>query len=140
MAGSILEKYVSTRDGMRKFQQERAIYEITKLITSVMDSEGVSKSDLAARINKSKSWVSQFLNSGANKTVRTVADVLAALNHEFHGVACPIRLRAEHKDSQAISKIVSVDVQQSRLASPRVWQPTTGSHGIGVLTASAATC
>jgi hypothetical protein len=129
MAESILEKYTRTRDGMRKFQQERAIYEFTRLINSVMDTTGVSRSDLAMRLNKSKSWVTQFLDTGANKTVRTIADVLAALDYELHGTAQPISKDMHDDRSLATGDDAPIVLKfQSRWKPSDVdWSPRTNA-------------
>lgn len=92
MSKSLVEKYVADPKNMRHFQQERAIYEVTELIESVMRAHGVSRSALAARLGKEKSWVTQMLDGESNKTIRTVADALAVLGCEFRAFAAPITI------------------------------------------------
>jgi transcriptional regulator with XRE-family HTH domain len=95
MTRTLVEKYVEDPERMRLYQQERAIYEITELIESVMEAEGVSRATLAKRLGKSKGWITQLLDGETNKTIRTVADVLAVLGQEFRVFAQPIRISNE---------------------------------------------
>jgi transcriptional regulator with XRE-family HTH domain len=95
MTKTLVEKYVEDPEQMRLYQQERAIYEITELIESVMETEGISRATLAKRLGKSKGWITQLLDGEANKTIRTVADVLAVLGQEFRVFAQPIRISNE---------------------------------------------
>jgi transcriptional regulator with XRE-family HTH domain len=95
MTKTLVEKYVEDPEQMRLYQQERAIYEITELIESVMEAEGISRATLAKRLGKSKGWITQLLDGEANKTIRTVADVLAVLGQEFRVFAQPIRISNE---------------------------------------------
>jgi len=92
MARTLVEEFVADPQNMRMFQQERAIYEITELIESVMEKQGISRSALAIRLGKTKGWVTQLLDGETNKTIRTVADVLAVLGHEFRTFASPIEI------------------------------------------------
>ncbi len=95
MSKTMVEKYLEDPEQMRLYQQERAIYEITELIESVMEAAGISRALLAKRLGKSKGWITQLLDGEANKTIRTVADVLAVLGQEFRVFAQPIRISNE---------------------------------------------
>lgn len=92
MTQTLIEQYVDSSDNMRVFQQERAIYSVTELIESVMNAENISRSELARKLRRNKSWVTQLLDGEANKTVRTIADVLAVMGREFRSFAVPIRI------------------------------------------------
>lgn len=72
---------------MRLHQQERAILEVTETVCRLMAEQGVSRSELARRLGKSKSYVTQLLDGEANMTVRTISDVFVALERavHFHG-------------------------------------------------------
>jgi transcriptional regulator with XRE-family HTH domain len=89
---------------MRLYQQERAIYEVTELIESVINEEGIGRAQLAKILGKSKGWVTQLLDGEANKTIRTVADVLAALDRELHFRASPIRISNEAEFAGTVSQ------------------------------------
>lgn len=84
MTNTLIEKLTSTPEGMRLYQQERAIQDVTDLICEVMDEEHVSRSQLADRLGKTKGYVTQLLDGRANMTVRTISDVFCALDRAIH--------------------------------------------------------
>ena len=92
MNPTVVEEFTSTPEGMRSFQQERTILEITMLIRRLMKTDGVSKTDLANRLGKSKSYITQLLDGRTNMTLRTISDVMHALGKSLHLTAGPISL------------------------------------------------
>jgi transcriptional regulator with XRE-family HTH domain len=99
---------------MRQFQQERAIYDVTELIESVMRDRGVTRSELAKKLGKSKGWVTQLLDGEANKTIRTVADVLTVLGHELCTRAQPIRVGNRGSSSDTLPDMTVDSGEPSR--------------------------
>lgn len=91
MMATLTERLTSTPEGMRLFQQERAIQEITEIICEIMDEEEVSRSSLADRLGKTKGYVTQLLDGRANMTIRTISDVFTALNRAVHFQEGPLR-------------------------------------------------
>lgn len=61
---------------------EALVAEASESIARLMAEQDVSKADLARRLNKSRAWVTQLLNGRANMTVRTLAEVVYALDAE----------------------------------------------------------
>ena len=59
--------------------RRRTILEVTELICQVMEEKGISRTELAKRLGKSKGYISQLLDGEANMTVRTISDVFTAL-------------------------------------------------------------
>lgn len=59
----------------REESQEQLIFNVTEDILLAMEDLDISKSELASRINKSKSFISQLLNGNANMTLRTLANI-----------------------------------------------------------------
>jgi transcriptional regulator with XRE-family HTH domain len=102
MTKTLVEKYVEDPIHMRLFQQERAIYEVTELLESVMKERGISRSQLAKLLGKSKGWVTQLLDGEANKTIRTVADAFAALGQEFRSFYRPIQISNERTHTASL--------------------------------------
>ena len=92
MAKTLVEQFVDSPEGMRSFQQEAAIYEITELIEDRLSNLGISRSELAAKLGKTKGWVTQLLDGESNKTIRTVADVFAVLGRSLHFSDVPIEI------------------------------------------------
>jgi transcriptional regulator with XRE-family HTH domain len=83
MKKTLVEEYVEAPVHMRLFQQERAIYEVTELLEDAMRQLGITRSELAAKLGKSKGWVTQLLDGEGNKTIRTIADAFAVLGLEY---------------------------------------------------------
>lgn len=81
---TLFERLTETPEGMRLFQQERAIFELTELVCELMAEQRVSRSVLASRLGKSKGYITQLLDGRTNMTVRTASDVLHALGRAIH--------------------------------------------------------
>jgi plasmid maintenance system antidote protein VapI len=79
MSDTALDRFVANEKGMRLFQQERLAAEMTELMCRTMRECGVTRSQLAQLLHKSKGRVSQILNTETNLTIRTVADVFTVL-------------------------------------------------------------
>jgi AraC-like DNA-binding protein len=76
---TLSEQLTETPEGMREWQQERLILDITERICELMEKSKVSRSELAARLGKSSPHLTQLLDGSANMTVRTVSDFFWAL-------------------------------------------------------------
>jgi transcriptional regulator with XRE-family HTH domain len=94
MSETLIDRLTKTADGMRLYQQERAIQELTDLLCEIMEEDGVSRSDLARRLGKSKGYITQLLDGRSNMTVRTISDVFGALNRALHFQDGPLELTA----------------------------------------------
>lgn len=89
------EKVLSTYDELLAedpagLRQEELILEATEALARALRTSGLTQSELAARLGKTKGFVSQILGGGKNLTLRTLADVAGAL-----GCKVQIQLRAE---------------------------------------------
>jgi transcriptional regulator with XRE-family HTH domain len=63
-------------------KQEQLLFDATELISRAMEQQGVSKSDLAKRLGKSKAFVTQVLGGQSNMTLRTLSDLASALGYD----------------------------------------------------------
>ncbi|HEY2120649.1 MAG TPA: helix-turn-helix transcriptional regulator [Candidatus Acidoferrum sp.] len=63
-------------------KQEQLLFDATELISRAMEQQGVSKTELAKRIGKSKAYVTQVLGGQTNMTLRTLSDLAAALGYD----------------------------------------------------------
>lgn len=63
--------------------QESLITDIQEEICRLMQEKGISRNDLAKKMGKSKSFVTQILNSGRNLTLCTVANIFTALGTQL---------------------------------------------------------
>ncbi len=84
MSETLIEGLTKTKEGMRLYQQERAIQDLTDLVCEVMEEENVSRAELARRIGKTKGYITQLLDGRTNMTVRTISDVFTVLNRAVH--------------------------------------------------------
>jgi transcriptional regulator with XRE-family HTH domain len=97
MARTFVEKVTATREGKRVFEQERAILDVTELISKLMARQNVSRAELARRLGKSKAYVTQLLDGRTNITLRTISDVLFAPDSS-------LRVRAESLSAVAVAR------------------------------------
>lgn len=74
-----IKRFESTPEGKQLLDQERLILQATERILDLMQQQNVTRTELAQRLGKSKSWISQMLAGEANFTLRTLADVFGAL-------------------------------------------------------------
>jgi transcriptional regulator with XRE-family HTH domain len=72
---------------------ESLVAEAAEAIARLMAEQNVSKADLARRLNTSRAWVTQLLSGKANITVRTLAEVLYALDAEVRLNTQPVSWR-----------------------------------------------
>lgn len=84
ITGDVYEILTSTPGGMRLYQQERAIQELTDLICELLEKQNVSREELALRLGKTKGYINRLLDGRINMTVRVISDVFMALNRAVH--------------------------------------------------------
>ena len=84
MAETLTEGLTKTPGGMRLYQQERAIQELTDLVCELMEEQQVDRSELARRLGKTTGYITQLLDGRTNMTVRAMSDVLTALGRALH--------------------------------------------------------
>ena len=64
----------------RAFARERLVYNVTEDILVALEDRGVSKKELARRLGKSRSYVTQILSGARNMTLGSLSDICFALN------------------------------------------------------------
>ena len=67
----------------RLFHQELTILSLTEEVCRRMNEQGVSRADLAERIGRGRSQVTQMLSGGRNLTLRSLSDMLHALGYRL---------------------------------------------------------
>lgn len=87
---TLKDKITRTPEGLRAWHQERTIFETTNMICRIMAENGVSRSELANKLDRSKGYITQLLDGTTNMTLRTVSDVFLALGREFHPAQSPL--------------------------------------------------
>jgi len=84
MRKSQIEQLVEDAEGMRLFQQERVILDVTERICEIMEQRGITRKRLAEELGTSRSFVTQLLDGSRNMTLRTLSDVFLALGYAVH--------------------------------------------------------
>ena len=74
----------SSIENRRLLRQEELILKITVALSEALTEAGITKTELADRLGKTKAFVSQILAGGRNLTLRTIADVADALDGRIH--------------------------------------------------------
>ena len=92
MADDVLSRELSNKEFLRVYLQESLIFDVTERICEAMKEQNVSRSELARRLNKTKGYVTQVLKGTANLTLRTVSDILFALNRTMDVSLAPVEL------------------------------------------------
>jgi transcriptional regulator with XRE-family HTH domain len=90
MHGTLVDNLKKDSEEMRLLQQEWLILEITEHIANLMEKKGVRKKELAERLGRSKGYITQLLDGRTNMTLRTVADVMWALDSSLKVDVSPL--------------------------------------------------
>lgn len=75
------QQFVEAASSRRLLEQESLILEATELLSDLMASEGITKSELARRLGRSRAYVTQALRGQRNLTLRTLADLAGAVGY-----------------------------------------------------------
>lgn len=90
---------------------ERLIVDTQFLIHQLMIDEGVSRAELAKRLNCSKSRITQMFGDHPNLTLETLARVFFALNDK-----CRVTSDKAERVMQAINAQVELEAKKSKLS------------------------
>jgi transcriptional regulator with XRE-family HTH domain len=118
MSPSKLHEWVhASSERARSYAQEALIVDVAEEIWAALAKSELTKADLAARLGRSKAFITQLLNGSRNMTLRTLADIAYALDQ---GVAIQLKKRDEPGMWQDISAevprrqpLMSMDVESS---------------------------
>lgn len=91
----------------RLVRQEELILDVTERLTEALQEAGVTKAELARRLERTPGFVSQLLGGGRNLTLRTISDIAVALS-----LRPGLELRVDR------ARVVDTD-QEMRLDPPR---------------------
>ncbi|OWO82458.1 hypothetical protein B5C26_08690 [Photorhabdus luminescens] len=61
------------------FAQEELVFNVTEDVLLAMEDKSIKKSELADKLGKTKSYVSQVLSGSRNMTLRTLSDICFVL-------------------------------------------------------------
>jgi hypothetical protein len=77
----------SAIDYDRLVAQETLLFDAAECVAELINDAGISRTELAKRLGKSKGFVTQVLAGDRNMTLRTLADLGYVLGHSFEIVA-----------------------------------------------------
>jgi transcriptional regulator with XRE-family HTH domain len=83
-------------------RQEELILEATERLAVIMAKEEITKAELAKRLGKTKSFVTQCLSGEANLTLRTIADLFGALGYK-------VNIEPRLQTQPLVARIVSLE-------------------------------
>jgi transcriptional regulator with XRE-family HTH domain len=107
------ESNLKTDKERRLFEQERLILDATENVFALMESNEVSKAELARRLGRTRAYITQILSGARNMTLRTLADVL---------FACGARARIRTEPLEYDSIVVAASPQRVDVdLAPSVW-------------------
>ena len=87
---SSVDQLQQTDQGRREFAKEELAFAAAELISELMESQNISKVELAKKIERSKSHVTQILSGSRNMTMHTLAELAFMLGHTVKVRAEPI--------------------------------------------------
>lgn len=116
MAKTFFEEYLSDKEGQKIYQQEGLIVEFAEMIHGLMEQKGVKKKDIAEELGVSASQVTQWLDGTANLQLRTISDILFALDS---------KLKIEAKSLREVRMCL---VENAKLQ-PSGWHSLHGQYG-----------
>lgn len=92
----------------RLLRQERLILEATEFVFELMESNDMSKADLARALGKSRSHVSQLLDGSRNMTLRTLADMIGIFGRELSLRVKPITPHPQNQRDISNENVISL--------------------------------
>lgn len=78
---------------VRAFAREELVYNVTEDLLVLLEDLAVSKKDLACKMGKSKSYITQVLSGARNMTLGSLSDICVALDAD-------ISIRINAKDAK----------------------------------------
>jgi transcriptional regulator with XRE-family HTH domain len=78
-----MSRHSKSTEYQRLVEQETLIADAGEIVCELLEAQGIERQELARRLGKSKSFVTQILSGERNMTLRTLADLAYALDHRF---------------------------------------------------------
>jgi len=94
---SKFQQFVADDERRRLYERESLAFDAAEMISHLMEENSVSKAELARRIGKSRSEVTQLLNGSRNMTIYSLADLTFALGYYIEFKARQHRPNASHE-------------------------------------------
>jgi len=91
MKKTFFEEFLSDEENLRIYCQEGLIVEFAEMVVELMEQRKLKKKDIAKQLGVSASQVTQWLDGTANLQLRTMSDILFALNSKLKIEAKPLK-------------------------------------------------
>jgi transcriptional regulator with XRE-family HTH domain len=78
-----VKEHLQSAEELRFYARDTAMLVVTDAIIRAMEDAGLTRAEMAVRIERSKGFVSQVLNGSRNMTLATLADLLTACDLEL---------------------------------------------------------
>ncbi|MBW8002510.1 MAG: helix-turn-helix transcriptional regulator [Planctomycetes bacterium] len=126
MANTLIDNLENDSVKMKFYLQEKLILDTTELIAELMEKKNIRKSDLAQKLGRSKGYVTQLLNGRANMTLRTISDVMWALESGLavHAYSLSFEKNYEVEKAYDLSNIGTVCKASIEKLEPKVFNST----------------
>ena len=116
-----LEQHFPTHERQKGYAEEVALAVLTNAISQAMKEAGMTKADVAERLNKPRSYVTRVMNGTHNMTARTFGAMLWACDSEIQKVVrVPLGVievaEEELADDEALAHTVATTAANSNLA------------------------
>lgn len=95
-----------SRAEARAFAREDLIYNVTEDVLFQMEQMSVTKQELARRLGKSRSYVTQLLSGARNMTLGSLADICFAL-----GIEPQVRFHRSPEDEETVDNELSIGLE-----------------------------
>jgi ribosome-binding protein aMBF1 (putative translation factor) len=80
MGQALIDRLPHHSKKMGYYLEQKLILDVTELIVERMEREGINKTQLAKKLGRSKGYITQLLDGRANMTLRTLSDIMWALD------------------------------------------------------------
>jgi len=110
---NMFEKMIADAQTRNTYWEELAIIKFSEEVCQLMEKQGVSRAELARRLNKSQAWVTKLLGGSNNFTLETMVRVSRALGGELN-------VRVQPEGTQAVW---DEQWERNQLAAPQVDMP-----------------
>lgn len=121
----LADQVKSTLEGRRLYEREGLIFRVTEQIAAAMEERKIRKSELAASMGTTKSYITQLLNGSENMTLAKVAEVFFALGLRVDITATPID--SVHETSRG--ELYQEEYTMGGSPRPDFWRKPTRSCG-----------
>ena len=106
MLRHMFEDFIADPKRHRIYEREALALQASEMILGLMEREGVTKAELAERIQASRAHVTQVLDGSRNMTVHTLADLAFALGHRVELDSMPLT------GNKSVVQYVPADAQE----------------------------